>query len=202
MNLRDFESAVLETLSSHIIIGVSGVPGAGKTTLINIFIEDFDGEAGMVQSLTTRKPRVGDGNEYAHVTARQFKKMEKRGGEITWKVEAHGEFYGNNFQQFLDALERYRFSLIAITPATIPLIDRIFSDTTRLRLAHIFGPDKAEQVRRLKERGESDQSIAERLKTSRGWDRQVEKLITEDVPIIAVYQGKKQDMYMQLLNSL
>ena len=201
MNLRDFKSAVLEIPSIHIIIGVSGVPGSGKTTLFNSFIKGFNGEAGMVQSLTTRKPREGDGNEYAHVTTKQFKKMEVL-DEITWKVEAHGEFYGNNFQQFLDALVRYRYSLIAITPETIPLIDRMFSDTTRLRLFHLFGPDETEQVRRLKERGESDQSIKKRLETSQDWDRRVGRLINENVPIIPIQQGKKRDMYMQLLNPL
>ncbi|MEX2012291.1 MAG: hypothetical protein WD970_00845 [Patescibacteria group bacterium] len=202
MRLYEFSESLLDTPSHHIVIGLSGVPGAGKTTIIQQLITDCLDEAGYVRSLTTRPRRSDDrGDEYEYITEVEFSLLEEQGA-VTWKVGAHGKFYGNTYEQFFEAMRYFRFSLIAITPETILKICGIIP-RPRLRLFHLVAPNQDEQTRRLAERGECQTAIEHRVITSRTWERQVESLADpQTCPIIFISQGTVRDMYMEFISSL
>lgn len=202
MKLREFSEALLDTPSSHRVIGISGVSGAGKTTIIQQLIADMDGQAGYVRSFTTRQQRPDDRpEEYEYITEAEFSVMEGS-GEITWKVGAHGNFYGNSFKQFHNAVRSFRYSLIAITPETILKVNGIIPKT-RLRLFHLVAPSEDEQRRRMEMRKECERTIEHRILTSRTWEREVECIADPQAcPITFIGQGSIRDMYMEFLNSL
>ena len=77
-----------------ILIVVSGFAGAGKGTLVNELLKQFDNYALSI-SATTRKPRGQevDGKEYFFKTTEEFEKMIAQ-GELIEYANYVGNYYG------------------------------------------------------------------------------------------------------------
>jgi guanylate kinase len=95
-------------MEGGVLFVVSGPSGAGKTTLINMLLDEFKGELATTVSHTTRRMRDYEieGVNYYFVDRREFEKMVAAGDFIEY-VECFGNLYGTSKMTVENSLEKY-----------------------------------------------------------------------------------------------
>jgi guanylate kinase len=186
---------------AHNMFGIIGRPGSGKTTLVRRFIQEHQPYAGMIRSFTTRAPRVDDDSrEYEYLTEEQLSELRET-GEVTWCVEAHGHHYGNVFSQFRTALLQYEYSLIVVTPDTVPIAWRVLPQD-RQHYFFLLSPDDYELYNRMIDRGDSPEVAQRRVETSSNWNDEALALQRGGWPVNFIEAGSKEFQYQQFCDAL
>ena len=130
--------------------------GAGKTTLVTRLKENGLSE---VVSHVTRDMRPGevDGVHYHFITRERFEAMEAA-GEFIEKVDYGGNFYGVSCAEVESKLA---------AGDCVAIVNGDGADQLRAafpcKVIFLAPPDIQEMVRRLRERGDSEQIIQDRL---------------------------------------
>ncbi len=132
------------------LIVVSAPSGAGKTTLCNAIVKDFDRIAFSV-SYTTRKPREGEieGVDYYFVDEKRFKEMIQREEFAEWAM-VHGNLYGTAKKTLNDLMERNIDVLLDIDVQGAKQIKALYPEAV---LVFIMPPSFEELRERLFKRG-------------------------------------------------
>jgi guanylate kinase len=138
-----------------LIIVVSGPGGVGKGTIVQALVERDPG-LWLSRSWTTRGQRPGeDDDSYVFTSRDAFEKRIAAGGFLEW-TEFLGNYYGTPnpparaerdvvLEIEVDGAQQVK----AVQPGAI--------------LIFVLPPSRAEQERRLRERGDADHKVAERL---------------------------------------
>lgn len=132
------------------LIVVSAPSGAGKTTLCNAIVKDFDRIAFSV-SYTTRKPREGEieGVDYYFIDEKRFKEMIQREEFAEWAM-VHGNLYGTAKKTLNDLMERNIDVLLDIDVQGAKQIKALYPEAV---LVFIMPPSFEELRERLFKRG-------------------------------------------------
>jgi guanylate kinase len=143
---------------SLFVVGVSGVSGTGKTTLITELESRYSGSR--VITYTTRTQRVSEPDDAYHfVTLSDIQALT----DVLWIKENYGNHYAVTMSSFCEAAAR---------SGGIAIIPTITSHHRTLRGAfgtdnylgiHLLSPAKDELCTRMQQRGEEDARIVERL---------------------------------------
>jgi guanylate kinase len=115
-------------------------------------------------SYTTRTPRPGEvsGRDYNFVTADVFRRMIAQGEFVEW-VENYGDFYGTSRKAMDGFLEQGFTMLLDIEPRGAKEIKKQYPYGV---FVFILPPSLSELRRRLAQRGESEDILGRRLRTS------------------------------------
>ncbi len=147
---------------SGILIVVSGFSGAGKGTLMNRLVEEYDNYALSI-SATTRAPRPGeqDGREYFFLDKKEFERRIEDGGFIEY-ASYLDNYYGTPKDYVRKQLEAGKNVVLEIEIQGAMKIKKQFPEAL---LLFVMPPDVAELERRLNGRGtETPEVVAKRLK--------------------------------------
>ncbi len=144
-----------------ILIVVSGFSGAGKGTLMNKLLEEYDNYALSI-SMTTRAPRPGeeDGREYFFVTKEQFEEKIEQNGLVEY-ANYCGNYYGTPRDYVEKQLEAGKDVILEIEIQGALKIKQKFPTAL---LLYVMPPSVEELRKRLIGRGtESAEVIAQRM---------------------------------------
>ncbi|MFN3740396.1 MAG: guanylate kinase [Thermodesulfovibrionales bacterium] len=132
------------------LIVVSAPSGAGKTTLCNAIVKDFDRIAFSV-SYTTRKPREGeiDGVDYYFVDEKRFREMIEKEEFAEWAM-VHGNLYGTAKKTLNNLMDRNIDVLLDIDVQGAKQIKALYPEAV---LVFIMPPSFDELKKRLLKRG-------------------------------------------------
>src|SRR3989344_5336061 len=152
-----------------VIVTVTGASGVGKTSVLKQLLAD-DAELRLIQSITTRNPRLSDiPGEYCYVSDKEFSVLEKRGAFL-WAVSVHGSRYGTMKSDVDHALEKEEdVFLIILVPERVETL-KAYSPLGRVVSLYIASPPPDVLLARLRLRGDSEESIERRIRDCADWD--------------------------------
>jgi len=142
---------------------LTGPSGSGKTSLANK-LKNF----GFVESIshTTREKRKGEKDQfesnsptYFYVTKEEFLKLKKENSFIE-SVEFNNNMYGVSKEEIL----KHDFNVLIVENEGLKQILKFTQNKKDINVKTIFlNVTKEEQLKRMRERGDSEQSIKSRL---------------------------------------
>lgn len=141
------------------IIVVSGPGGVGKGTIVDALV-DRDPGLWLSRSWTTRQQRPGESDDaYVFTTPDRFESKIADGGFLEW-TEFLGNYYGTPVPD-PDGNADGRDIVLEIEVDGAQQVKRQFPDAI---LIFVLPPSRAEQERRLRERGDPGDKVLARLK--------------------------------------
>jgi len=143
---------------------LSSPAGGGKTTLANLLIKEIPNLKRVI-TCTTRKPRPGEKNgvDYYFLSKEEFEKRIKENDFLEYAI-VHGNYYGTPKKEVEEELQK-GFDLLLVID--VQGMRQIVSNKKDVVTIFILPPSLDELVRRMKERGDSEEEIQKRLKTAK-----------------------------------
>ena len=143
---------------------LSSPAGGGKTTLANLLIKEIPNLKRVI-TCTTRKPRPGEKNgvDYYFLSKEEFEKRIKENDFLEYAI-VHGNYYGTPKKEVEEELQK-GFDLLLVID--VQGMRQIVSNKKDVVTVFILPPSLDELVRRMKERGDSEEEIQKRLKTAK-----------------------------------
>ncbi|WP_029520031.1 guanylate kinase [Persephonella sp. IF05-L8] len=143
---------------------LSSPAGGGKTTLANLLIKEIPNLKRVI-TCTTRKPRPGEKNgvDYYFLSKEEFERRIKENAFLEYAV-VHGNYYGTPKKEVEEELQK-GFDLLLVID--VQGMRQIVSNKKDVVTIFILPPSFDELVRRMKERGDSEEEIQKRLKTAK-----------------------------------
>jgi guanylate kinase len=167
-----------------------GAAGAGKNSLTRLLEERLGFR--MFPSYSTRAMRPGERPDYPYrfVTTAEFERMS-RAGRLRYEVTVAGNRYGLDTVALQAALERGEQLVLHMTqPDAAGLRQRL----DRSALVLVRAGSEAEQRRRLRARGASDEAIGQRLA-----DANVQHPSVEAVDLVLVNEAGQLEEALERL---
>ena len=141
------------------IIVVSGPGGVGKGTIVNALVQRDPG-LWLSRSWTTREQRPGELDDaYVFTTPDRFEAKIASGGFLEW-TEFLGNYYGTPVPDPAGSVDG-RDVVLEIEVDGAQQVKRQFPEAV---LIFVLPPSRAEQERRLRERGDPGDKVLARLK--------------------------------------
>ena len=171
------------------IVLITGKSASGKTTLMNLLQYVFD-NAGIIKSVTTRKPQLEDSSEYECLSYEEFKSSINNREFVSWRKGSKDElrkddYYGVRFSDVNRSLLENELSIRSVTPSNVQDWNRYYGEKTVF--IHLLAPTEAETRRRILTRGGLNESeIIERIRLERHWDEGVIALKESGIPIYLI----------------
>lgn len=163
-----------------ILFIISAPSGTGKTTLVEMLLEEFSDVIVKVITYTTRKPREDErqGVDYYFVTEEEFRNKQEA-GEFLEHVKIFDYYYGTMKEDVERVLQEGRHALLIIdTEGALRVKQRIQNSV----LIFISPPDLQELQKRLDKRNtESLKDIQKRLEKA---EREIKKICYYDYHFI------------------
>jgi len=159
-------------LNSKLII-ISAPSGAGKTTLCDTLLKEFQDTLVLSISYTTRKPRSNEinGVDYNFISKDAFESKLKDGEFAEW-AEVHGNYYGTSKHTINETLKRGKSVLLDIDVQGAKSLTDEFKG--RCITIFIIPPDMETLEERLRTRGTDEESvIKKRIKNA---ERELERI--------------------------
>jgi guanylate kinase len=147
------------------LIILAGPSGSGKSTIVARLLKDSGLPLRLSVSATTRPPRPYEVNgvHYYFWTPEQFEKQRQAGAFLEWAV-VHDHCYGTLRSEVDDYRQRGIGVLLDIDVQGAAQVRAVYPDCLSF---FIRTSSWATYERRLRKRGESQESIARRLATAR-----------------------------------
>ena len=152
-------------MKKGVLAVVSGFSGAGKGTVVNRLINNYDGYALSI-SATTRDPREGevDGVHYYYVSEEEFKQMIEN-DELVEYARYVNNYYGTPRKFVREKLDAGKDVILEIEVHGALQIKKKFPQAV---LVFVTPPDMTELARRLRGRGtETEEQIRSRLERAK-----------------------------------
>jgi guanylate kinase len=155
------------------ILTLSGVSGAGKTTIMELLTTRPFSSFVPVLSTTTRQRRPTDmPGEYEYVSFDQFEVLRHE-QRFEWIKEVSNELYGTKKEH----LDRFLFQekcvgVMILVPDIVPILKKYAANQGRgSRVISFFieTPPEEIQYKRLSKRGDPEHKIKSRIAECRGW---------------------------------
>jgi guanylate kinase len=173
---------VSETKQKKILV-VCGMPGCGKDTILNAFIEQRRREGRVTRWLLSVTTRPSSGNElrggsqYKFVTAEEFVRL-KADGKLLWDLEYAGHQYGTEMNEVENAIASADLTVAILTPQYASVLKSKFPEA--VMAVHVWVPSRI-AAQRMRERGrETEEQIQKRLIESRHWNIEAERMCMKD----------------------
>jgi guanylate kinase len=186
------------------LVSITGPSGSGKTTLREEIIRALP-YAYPVESYTTRAPRPEDPpGEYNHVSLREFSEM----CGMNWFLWATPEYAGSRYGTTADAVKNVfehegTLGIMVLLPEVLQMLTQFLEKigkSSQYLPIFIVPPDRVELGRRLRARGDSEESIQKRLNVDAGWLRDARN---SKIPYTYICNdGTVKDMTTELLSLL
>jgi guanylate kinase len=142
--------------SDPLIIVVSGPGGVGKGTIVGALVAR-DPALWLSRSWTTRSQRPGERSDaYVFTTTEAFERHIKDGGFLEW-TEFLGNYYGTPTPEVVE----HRDIVLEIEVHGAQQVKQRHSDAL---LIFVLPPSRDEQQRRLRDRGDAEHKVSERLR--------------------------------------
>lgn len=156
---------LLGNLDQGLLFVISAPAGTGKTTLVDMMLEEFPDTVAQSCSCTTRPPRQGEipGKHYHFISLDAFKdKIGK--GEFLEYAEVFGNYYGTLKKEITDLQKEKKHVVLVIDTQGAMQIKRQIKRNMPAVFIFISPPSLEELRRRLfKRRTESEEKMLERL---------------------------------------
>jgi len=152
------------------VVIVSGPSGAGKTTLMREVFRRCPVPLRPSVSATTRPPRPGekDGVDYHFLTPEQFEARRQRGEFLEcFQVHQQGHWYGTLAREVEAGLAEGKWVILEIDVQGAMAVLEKYPDAISIFIRPGSADYLEELRRRLRGRGESEESIEQRLQTAR-----------------------------------
>lgn len=143
---------------------ISSPAGAGKTTLVNILLEEIPFLRRIV-TYTTRNKRKNeiDGVDYIFKTKEEFETLIKEDAFLEYAL-VHGNYYGTPKKE-VDKLLDEGYDVVLVID--VQGMRQIKSKISDLITIFILPPSIDELIARMKVRGETQEEIEKRLNTAK-----------------------------------
>lgn len=164
------------------LLVIAGTSGAGKGTIVSRLRARHPGLWYSV-SATTRPPRPGEaeGRDYFFVDRGAFERMRDEGGLLEW-FEVYGHLYGTPMAAVDERLAAGDDVVLELDVQGALAVKERLPDAT---LVFVRAPSREEQARRLRDRGEPEATIEQRMAIDEGYEAQVDRfdhvLVNDDV---------------------
>lgn len=162
------------------VLVISGPSGVGKTTVVNLLLEDP--AFGRAVTATTRSPRTGelDGVHYHFRDEAEFRAGIERGDYLE-HAEVHGRLYGTPRSEVDRVLDAGKVCVLNIDVQGAATLRAAGLDALFVFLAP---PNDTELARRLRSRGtDSEEDIQRRLAGARAemaWAASYDQVVKND----------------------
>ena len=155
------------------LITFTGESGSGKSTIARSLINL--GDFYFVTSTTTRSARATDlFNEYEYVSQEEFKQLKHEAAFI-WDVSYKGNSYGTKFDYLNLALESINaYYILIVIPDVLPILLQHSKEINDVIPFFVRTPAESVLRKRMKERGDSTESIEKRLQNLGVWEIEAE----------------------------
>lgn len=183
-------------LNENFILIVSGPSGAGKTTVVNLFLQD-NADFTLSVSHTTRSRRANEieGKNYYFVSKEEFLNMIERDEFVEW-AEVYGNYYGTSKKEIERILNEKKNILLEIDVQGALSVKKSFPDESVL--VFILPESFSDLKNRLISRNtEMKEDLEKRLKTAK---KEIEQINFYDYVIINKYGCEKESS--QFLSSI
>lgn len=183
-------------LNENFILIISGPSGAGKTTVVKLFLEN-NSDFALSISHTTRIKRINEveGKDYYFVSKEEFKGMVNKGEFVEW-AEVYGNYYGTSKKEIERILGEKKNILLEIDVQGALSVKRSFSEKSVL--VFILPESFSDLRNRLISRNtEKRDDLEKRLETAK---KEIEQINFYDYVIINKYGCEKESS--QLLSSI
>ena len=147
------------------IIIISAPSGGGKTTLVNYIMKELS-FVKMIPTCTTRAKREGEVNgvDYIFLTKEEFQKKVENNEFLEYAL-VHGRYYGTLKETVFKELKKGYDVILAIDVQGMKSIKEKLDGKVDITTIFIIPPSIEELIKRLKNRGESEEEIERRLKS-------------------------------------
>ncbi len=184
------------------IVTLTGVSGAGKTTIANHLLTGLP-KAKRVVSYTTRKSRETDpSGEYAHLSHNDFMKMDMS-GRFLWTVQVHGDTYGTAVKSVDEALSDggtvYVMVLVSVRIDILRSYAQATAKGNKIKSFYVLSPRPEVLRERLEKRGDDKESIESRLADCVEWDSTARN---STIPYVFVKNDKDIETVVDEITSL
>lgn len=164
-------------MPNALLAGFCGRSAVGKSALVRGLGSTLGIEVGFVRAITTRAQRpneIGLDDNF-----RQYDFMSEAEAraqtDLLWLVPHLGAHYGMTRSAIAEARQRYDLAIFDLTWKTLLRLSDEFGYQIDLPF-YFLAPDALEMARRMRERGDSEKSIRERLLHGLDWDEEVQTL--------------------------
>lgn len=156
------------------LIIVSGISGAGKSTIVKQFIKEGEGEYELVRSMTTRAPRDAD-DYYTYVSKMEVVRLLEQSAFFETNIyQGSREFYGTPKQEIERIITEGKTPVLEIDVHGKRQIECTMEQQGFVPISIFITAPAGIVYRRLLGRGESTESITSRLRAA------VEEIGTSD----------------------
>jgi guanylate kinase len=144
------------TTGTPLIVVISGPGGVGKGTIVEALLQREPG-LWLSRSWTTRDRRPGEAADaYVYTTRDAFERHREAGGFVEW-TEFLGNYYGTPVPPSVGAD-------VVIFEIEVDGARQVKSKHPEAILIFVLPPSRAEQQRRLLERGDPESKVVARLR--------------------------------------
>jgi len=143
---------------------LTSISGGGKDTMIEMLIDKRPDKFVKAINHTTRPKRSNeiDGVSYHFIAPEEFDRKLKNGDFIE-HVTVHNNYYGLSFQSLKDVFEQNKIPLLTLD---VHGVEQFQIQKLSATFVWLSCPSREEQIRRLQNRGDSQESIDARIQTS------------------------------------